>query len=63
MQSAERLVTDKAVARKSFPKNFKLFDLDIKPLRKDLLSVVGNVSKHTIVISIPNAKGKWKNLR
>jgi hypothetical protein len=58
--SAARLVTDKSVARKSFPKDFKLFDLNINPLRKDLLSVVGNASKHTIIISIPNAQGKME---
>lgn len=57
---AARLVTDKAVARKSFPTNFKLFDLNIAPLRKDLLSVAGNASKHTIIISIPNAQGKME---
>lgn len=55
---AARMATDKAVARKSFPVNFKLFDLDINPLRKDLFSVAGNTSKHTVVISIPNAKGQ-----
>ncbi|MEP7317697.1 MAG: reprolysin-like metallopeptidase [Panacibacter sp.] len=55
-----KIVTDKAVARKSFPTNFKLFDLDINTLKKDLFSVVSNSSKHTIVIAIPNAKGQME---
>jgi len=58
--SAAKIATDKSVARKSFPANFKLFDLDIKPLRQDLFSVVGNASKPTIIISIPNAQGKME---
>src|SRR5579885_2320337 len=53
-----KIVTDKAVTRKSFPVNFKLFDLNISPLRKDLFSVVNNASGHTVIISIPNAQGK-----
>jgi hypothetical protein len=53
-----KITIDKSVTRQSFPKNFKLFDLDVNPLRKDLFSVAGNASKHTIVISIPNAKGQ-----
>ena len=46
------IITDKSVARKSFPANFKLFGLDINPLRKDLFSVAGSASNHTIIISI-----------
>ncbi len=49
--------TDKAVARLSFPKNFKLFDLNVAPLRQELFSVVNNASKHSTTISIPNADG------
>ena len=52
------LIPNKAVARKSFPANFKLFDLDIAPLKKDLFSVVDNASKHTVIITLPNAKGQ-----
>ncbi|GAA4046755.1 zinc-dependent metalloprotease family protein [Flavobacterium chungnamense] len=49
---------DKAVARLAFPKDFKLFDLNITPLRQQLFSIVGNqsVSRSTI-ISLPNADG------
>ncbi|MBL7730535.1 MAG: fibronectin type III domain-containing protein [Chitinophagaceae bacterium] len=54
---AGRITTDKAVARLSFPKDFKLFDLNITPLRNVLFSVVGNVARHSTVITLPNADG------
>ena len=54
----DKITTDKAVARLSFPKTFKLFDLNIDPLRQDLFSVVGNASKHSTIISLPNADGQ-----
>jgi len=57
---AGKITTDKAVARKSFPTNFKLFDLDLKPLHNQLFTSVGNASKHTVIISIPNAQGKME---
>ena len=56
--STAKIITDKSVARKSFPTNYKLFDLDIAPLKKDLFSVVSNAAKHSVIISIPNAVGK-----
>ena len=50
--------TDKAVARLSFPKTFKLFDVNINNLQQELFSIVGNAgSKHTTIISLPNAAG------
>lgn len=55
-----KITTDKAVSRKSFPTNFKLFDLDLKPLRNQLFTSVGNASKHTVIISIPNAQGQME---
>ena len=58
--NAERgkLVTDKAVARLTFPKEFKLYNLDLGLLRRDLFSVAGSTaSKHSTVISLPNADG------
>ncbi|MEO8770852.1 MAG: reprolysin-like metallopeptidase [Ferruginibacter sp.] len=54
---AGKIVTDKAVARLSFPKEFKLFNLDIASLRQELFTVVDNVSRHSTVISLPNADG------
>lgn len=52
------IVTDKAVARLAYPKEFKLFNLSIESLRKDLFSIVDNKSaKHSTIISLPNAAG------
>jgi hypothetical protein len=53
-----KITTDKAVARQSFPKMFKLFDLNTNLLSQDLFSIVGNqTSKHSTIISLPNAEG------
>lgn len=54
---AGRIITDKAVARLSFPKEFKLFNLDIAPLRQQLFAVAGNASRHSTIISLPNTAG------
>jgi hypothetical protein len=54
---ASKIVTDKAVARQSFPKTFKLFDLDFAQLKQQLFSVVGGSSRSTI-IELPNAGGQ-----
>lgn len=52
------VITDKAVARQSFPKEFKLFDLNIEPLRQQLFSITGSqAGQHSIIISLPNAAG------
>lgn len=57
--SKEGIVTHKAVARQTFPKEFKLFDLNAAPLRQQLFSIVGeNATRHSIVIDVPNAAGK-----
>lgn len=55
-KSVSEIVTDKAVKRQSFPQEFKLFDLNIEPLKNQLLTVVDNKSDSTI-ISLPNADG------
>ena len=55
---AAKINTDKAVARLSFPKEFKLFNLNIDPLKQELFKVAGNASKHSTVISLPNADGQ-----
>jgi hypothetical protein len=49
---------DKGVARQSFPKEFKLFDLNIEPLRQQLMSVVDNRISHTAIISLPTPDGR-----
>ena len=54
-----RINTDKAVARASFPTQFKLFNLDAAPFRQELFSVAGKTaSRRSMVISLPNADGK-----
>jgi len=50
--------TDKAVARLTYPKEFRLFNLNLEPLRQELLSVVDRSSKHLSVITLPNANGE-----
>ena len=49
--------TDKAVGRLTYPKEFRLFNLNLEPLRQELLSVVDRSSKHSTVITLPNANG------
>jgi hypothetical protein len=52
------IVTDKSVERQSFPIDFKLFDLNIDPLKQQLFSIVGTDARQSsTVISLPNAKG------
>lgn len=56
--NASVLSKDKAVARLSFPKEFKLFNLNIEPLKQDLFSVVANnPAKRSVIITLPNAAG------
>ena len=56
--SKDAIVTDKGVARQSFPKEFKLFDLALGPLSQELYSVTDNRERHSTVISLPNADGQ-----
>ncbi|MFN8290789.1 MAG: zinc-dependent metalloprotease family protein [Chitinophagaceae bacterium] len=57
--STDRITTDKAVSRLSFPKEFKLFNLDATALRQKLFSVAGNNAPlHSAIISLPNADGQ-----
>jgi len=54
----ENIVTDKAISRLSFPTEFKLYDLNIEPLRQQLFSIVDNRGNgHSTIISLPNADG------
>ncbi len=55
---AGSITTDKAVARLSFPVSFKLFDLNLDPLRQELFKAVNNASNHSTIISLPNANGQ-----
>ncbi|MBK8611509.1 MAG: fibronectin type III domain-containing protein [Chitinophagaceae bacterium] len=57
-QDKAEIVTDKSVARLSYPAAFKLFNLNSTVLRQELFSVVGQrASKQSVVISLPNADG------
>jgi hypothetical protein len=53
------IAKDKAVARLSYPKEFKLFNLNAAPFRQELFAVAGaNRSKNSTIVSIPN--GRWE---
>ncbi|OQP44795.1 peptidase [Niastella yeongjuensis] len=54
---AERITTDKAVARLAFPTNFQLFDLNFTPLRNEVFRAVSNAAARSTIISLPNADG------
>ncbi|MEO7263998.1 MAG: reprolysin-like metallopeptidase [Ferruginibacter sp.] len=57
-ESQSNIATDKAVARLSYPKEFKLFNLNAIALRQELFTVVGiNRMKTSTLISLPNADG------
>ncbi|SKA37273.1 Por secretion system C-terminal sorting domain-containing protein [Chitinophaga eiseniae] len=53
-----RIATDKAVARLAFPAQYKLFDLNMTPLRRDAFRTVGNAASQAVIISLPNADGE-----
>jgi hypothetical protein len=53
------ITTDKAVARLSFPKEFKLFDLQVDPLRHELFTITDKTGQST-VISLPDADGNFE---
>ena len=58
-RSSFEITPDKGVVRQSFPKEFKLFDLDIALLRNELFTIVGT-GKRTTLISLPNAQGSFE---
>ncbi|MES2774005.1 MAG: zinc-dependent metalloprotease family protein [Bacteroidota bacterium] len=60
-QNRGAIVTDKAVARLSYPKEFKLFNLNVDALRIELFSIAGTgrINRSTI-ISLPNADGNFE---
>ncbi|WP_462221604.1 reprolysin-like metallopeptidase [Ferruginibacter sp.] len=60
-ESRSTITTDKAVARLTYPKAFKLFNLNTELLKQELFSIVGSrPSKFSSVISLPNAEGKYE---
>lgn len=60
-ESGKKLMTDKGVARLSFPKEFKLFDLNVTSLRQTLFSTQNNtVLNKKVIISLPNVNGDFE---
>ncbi|MEO8235449.1 MAG: reprolysin-like metallopeptidase [Flavobacterium sp.] len=55
-----KIVTDKAVARQSFPREFKLYDLNTESMRETLFSTRNNILKSKTIISLPNADGQME---
>jgi hypothetical protein len=51
---------DKAVSRLSYPKEYKLFNLQIAPLRQELFSIVDRQAKRSTIITLPNAAGNFE---
>ena len=56
-ENRSAIQTDKAVARLTYPKEFKLFNLNAAPLRQELLSIVDAQAKRSTIITLPNAQG------
>lgn len=57
-QSKNAIPADKAASRLTYPKEFKLFELDLAAIKAALDPAVGNNrSKKPVVVSIPNADG------
>jgi subtilisin-like proprotein convertase family protein len=55
------IATDKAVKRQTFPKEFKLFNLNAELIKQGLFSIISNQSsKKSTVITLPNADGKFE---
>jgi uncharacterized repeat protein (TIGR01451 family) len=60
-QSPGTIPTDKAVARQSYPREFKLFNLSTDLLRQQLFSIVdSNALPLSTVIFLPNANGGYE---
>ncbi|MBS1510555.1 MAG: fibronectin type III domain-containing protein [Bacteroidetes bacterium] len=56
------IITDKAVTRLSYPKEFKLFNLNLDALKQQLFTVVDkNASKASTVITLPDAAGQLES--
>lgn len=60
-ESKSNIVADKSVARLSYPKEIKLFSLNLEPLKKVLLTIVDNKSSlKSTLITLPNAEGSME---
>ena len=59
-ENRSAISTDKAVARLSYPKEFKLFNLNPAPFTKELFSIVDMQAKRSTIITLPNAAGNFE---
>ncbi|MEO7306106.1 MAG: reprolysin-like metallopeptidase, partial [Ferruginibacter sp.] len=61
IESPKSITTDKAVARLTYPKVFRLFNLNMQSFRQELFSIAGtNALRHSTIISLPNANGNME---
>lgn len=56
--SPDAMIRNKAVLRQSFPRDFKLFDLNIASLREQLLNIVDRNAQSSTIILLPNTDGR-----
>ncbi|MBS1510790.1 MAG: peptidase, partial [Bacteroidetes bacterium] len=54
------ITTDKAVARVSYPKDYKLFTLDITPLHQKLFTIIDKKTAASTIITLPDAYGNME---
>ena len=54
-ENPSTITTDKAVARLTYPKAFKLFNLNIEPLKQELFSIVGNKPSKFSAVPLSNS--------
>lgn len=59
-ENRSAILTDKAVGRSTYPKEYKLFNLHAAPLRQALFSIVDAQSKRSTTITLPNAAGNFE---
>lgn len=58
----EKIIKNKSAGRASFAKDFKVFDLEITPLKQDLFTIVDSKSvKRSTSITLPNADGDMED--
>src|SRR5205085_11352212 len=59
-ESPASITKDKGVYRDSFPAEFKLFNLDLQPLKQQLFSITDSKTSRSEIISLPNADGEME---
>lgn len=60
-ENKSQIITDKAVARLSYPKDYRLFNLNMAPLSQLLMAATdGRNAGHTTIITLPNADGGFE---